>query len=231
MKKFAILSTFVLFAMLAPAFAQYNVGPFALSPYAAATIATAAGMGTQNPDFTVGAGMEANTAQFLLDVHVQTDTADFNDVSIKTHGHHPPHCGPVTVTTENFSGANTDLQLQAAGYYKMTGRFNKLLVGGGATLNTNTASATVLSTYGYARQGLQPFVGIGYQVGKLRSIVTYDLPGLDSQIHNRAFHVNTEVRLFTKVSVTQATTIDSFDNGAGVRATGTSQSAGLKYYF
>jgi len=202
MKKIVMLFTIVLLAATL-GFAQNG----AFAPYVSGTVATSSTLGTVNPDYKVGVGIESSTKHLLLDINGTVDTADIK---------------PAIAAN---SIANTTLNLQVSGYYKL---FSHLLVGTGANFSQNTASYKTLKTLAAVKTAAQPFVGAGVQLGKLRVIANYDLPGKDAQTNNRVVTVNSEFQLFKHIRVTQTTVIDSYV-GTPARVTGTQLGAGLKF--
>jgi hypothetical protein len=201
-----IILLFAVLALLAGAtFAQNG----AFAPYATGSVSTSSALGYKNPDFTVGAGIESSTQYLLLDIHGLFDTAN------------------LTVTDKGYTGT-----IQASGYYKF---FGHMLAGAGANWSVNTAEATtfiqgtqVRRVIDATRQSAHPFVGGGFQFGKVRVIANYNLPGKNALTNERIVNVNTEVFATKHLRLTQDTTINSYVDGSNIRVTGTKLGAGLK---
>lgn len=188
----------VLALMVGSAVAQNG----AFAPYVQGTITTAPGSTATGASYNVGVGLESSTKHLLLDAN-----GTFNTASVATG------------TGNGYSGI-----LTAQGYLKIG---SHLLAGGGADWVINTNGFTFSKFYSSARQSANPFVGGGVQLGRLRSIVTYQLPGNDAVAGQRFFQVQNELRLSKHL---RATVPVSFNSIAG-KYTATSVGGGLKFVF
>lgn len=184
--------------MVGSAFAQNG----AFAPYVEGTITTAPGSTATGASYNVGIGVESSTKHLLLDA-----SGLFNTASVTTG------------TGNGYSGT-----LQAQSYLKI-GRH--LLAGGGADWVINTNGFNFSKFYSTARQSANPFVGGGVQLGRLRSIVTYQLPGDNAVAGQRFFQVQNELRLSKHI---RATVPVSFNSIAG-KYTATSVGGGIKFVF
>jgi hypothetical protein len=192
--------------MVGSAFAQNG----AFAPYVVGTIQTAPGSASTGASYNAGVGIESSTKHLLLDVN-----GSFNSSNV-TSG----------------SGNGYTGTLQAQGYLKIS----HLLAGGGANwvINSNGFSASrFIST---ARESANPFVGVGLQLGRLRSIATYELPGRDALQEQIKFGLNNELRVTKHVRFVVPLTINSYQSGplkslGGQRVSVAEAGAGVKFVF
>jgi hypothetical protein len=193
----ALLATLVLF-VAGSAFAQNG----AFAPYVQGTITTAPGSPATGASYSVGAGIESSTKHLLLDANGTFNTAK--------------------VTSGTGSGYNGTITGQ--GYYKL---FSHVLVGGGASVVVNTNGFTFGNFASTARNSANPFVGGGVQLGRFRSILTYQLPGKDAVAGQRLFQLNSELGITKHVRLTVPVAVNSI---AG-QYTATSVGGGVKFVF
>jgi hypothetical protein len=196
MKRIALLAMFVATLLFAgSAYAQNGV----FAPYVQGTITTAPGSPATGASYGIGAGIESSTKHLLLDANGMFNTAK--------------------VTSGTGSGYNGTITAQ--GYYKL---FSHVLAGGGADVVINTNGFTFGSFVSTARNSANPFVGGGIQAGRLRSILTYQLPGKDAVAGQRFLQLNSELRITKHIRLTVPVGINSI---AG-RYTATSVGGGIK---
>jgi hypothetical protein len=191
----------VLALMVAPVFAQSQSFSGAFNPYVEGTITTAPGSPATGASYSVGAGIESNTKHLYLDASGLFNTAK--------------------VTEGTGSGYNGTITAQ--GYAKL-GIF---LAGGGASVVVNTNGFTFGNFVSTARTSANPFVGGGVQIGRLRSIVDYQLPGENAVPGQRFFNVQNELQVSKHVRLTVPV---QFNSIAG-KYTATSVGGGLKLVF
>lgn len=189
-----------LFLMLGVSAANAQNGAFA--PYVQGTITTAPGSPATGASYSVGGGIESSSKHLLLDANGLFNTAK--------------------VTSGTGSGYNGTITGQA--YYKLGGH---LLLGGGADVVINTNGFTFGNFVSTARTSANPFVGGGVQLGRLRSIVTYQLPGKDAISGQRSFNVQNELQVAKHLRLTAPISVNSI---AG-KYTATSVGGGLKFVF
>jgi len=197
-----VKSLFTILAVLVLAVGSAFAQNGAFAPYVEGTITTAPGSTATGASYNVGVGVESSTKHLLLDFSGVFNTAN--------------------VTTGSGSGYSGVLQAQ--GYLKIAKIF---LAGGGADWVINTNGFTFSKFYSSARQSANPFVGGGVQLGRLRSIVTYQLPGNDAVAGQRFFQIQNELRLSKHL---RAEVPVSFNSVAG-KYTATSVGGGLKFVF
>jgi hypothetical protein len=199
MKLSLITSTLVaIVLMVGSAFAQNG----AIAPYVQGTITTAPGSAATGASYSIGAGVESSTKHLLLDANGLFNTAK--------------------VTSGTGNGYNGTITAQ--GYYKL---FGHVLAGGGADVVINTNGFTFGNFVSTARTSANPFVGGGVQAGRLRSILTYQLPGKDAVPGQRLFVLSNELQVTKHVRVTVPVQANSL---AG-KYTATSVGGGLKFVF
>lgn len=212
MKKLAVLfvTLLALVAFASTASAQTKPSAFGgiFQPYVDGSITTAPGAPGNGQNYTVGVGLEADTRHFLFD-----GSGSYNSALVTAN----PGNGHVGLFT-----------LQ--GYYKIGGH---LLAGGGATAVLNTGAFTAPNFVNTAKAAANPFVGVGLQVGRFRSIASYQIPvrgaGIPEQIK---FTVNNEFALNRHVRIWVPLVINSYREGTSfpsdVRVTVPQVGAGLK---
>lgn len=201
-----------MFAMLVAALALMIGSAFAqngaFAPYVQGTISTAPGSGSA-ASYQVGGGIESSTKFLLLDVNGSFQTA------------------AVAV------GAGHAGVLQGQGYLKVG---KHLLAGGGANWVINTQSFNAGSFVNTARESANPFVGVGLQLGRLRSIVDYQIPvGSNALPYQRTFQMQNELRLTKHLRATLPVTFTSYDTDGTIktinRVTVAQVGGGLKFVF
>jgi hypothetical protein len=197
-----VKSLFTILAVLVLAVGSAFAQNGAFAPYVEGTITTAPGSSATGANYSVGVGLESSTKHLLLDANGVFNTAQVT-----------------TGTGSGYSGV-----LTAQGYLKIG---KHLLAGGGADWVINTNGFSFSNFYSTARQSANPFVGGGVQLGRLRSIVTYQLPGDNAIAGQRFFQVQNELRLSKHL---RATVPISFNSIAG-KYTATSVGGGLKFVF
>lgn len=171
------------------------------APYVLGTISTAPG--SSNENYSVGVGLESSTKHLLLDANGM-----FNTASVA-------------------NGAGHAGTLQAQGYYKL---FSHILLGGGANWAINTSTFNAKNFVNTARTSASPFVGGGVLLGRLRSILTYQIPSNSDPLPGqRAFNINSELGLTEHLRVVVPIAINSYDTTN--RVTVTQVGAGLKFVF
>lgn len=204
----------------------------AFAPYATVDVSTTSALGTGNPDYAAGVGIESNTKRFLVDANIRFSTAD-----------------PAALTVAGIkNGTGYATRERAEIYYKL---FGSVLVGVGANAYLQpTALVSVLrgervSIVRQIRAAAHPFIGGGVQLGRVRIIADYQLPGIEALPNERQFDVNAEVQIAKRIRLTGAASLMSYFNGASpspgvfitpvpytqgnVRVTGTRVGAGLKF--
>jgi hypothetical protein len=158
------------------------------APYVVGSITTAPGAPGEN--YTVGVGLEHDGSRLYLDGSGVYSTA------LVTANPGTPHVGLFTLQ----------------GYYKIKGH---LLVGGGASAVLNTGAFTAANFVSSARTAANPFVGTGLEFGRIRSVVTYQIPmpGNGAIPEQIKFNVSNELALTRHIRFTVPLTINSYRTG------------------
>lgn len=173
------------------------------APYFSGTVNTAPG--SSNLDYRLGVGLEINTKHLLLDAN-----GNFSSANVA-------------------NGAGHSGTLTAQGYYKL---FGHVLAGGGADWVVNTGTFNAKQFINTARTSANPFVGGGFQLGRLRSIVTYQIPTAGNALPNeRAFNISNELALTKRLRAVVPVSVTSYNNGIPARVTVTQVGGGLKFVF
>lgn len=228
--RFAALIAVLALAFAGPALAQNGV----FAPYVDAGISVSSSSsptntlslpgdislgGVTNPNYTVGAGIESNTKNWLFDVNGQ-----FNSQN--------------PTSTIVFGGASAiNGTISGSGYYKL----GFLRIGGGARYSMTVSSYSFKGLLPTSLDELVPFVGGGVQFSRDRFLVDYVLPGRSAVQNQREVDFHNEIFL-TKGAhfrLTQDVAIDSGEpqvgsliSGIGLaRVTGTQAGVGLKIVF
>jgi len=203
----ALLFTLVLAVGLASAQTQVpNAPSTSFLPYVEGTISSSPNS-SANVNYNVGLGLEVNTQHLLLDA-----SGVFNTASVA-----------VGTGSNGYSGI-----LQAQGYLK----FAKLgsvtfLGGGGANWAINTDGFQFKKFVSTATSTANPFVGGGVQVGKFRSIFTYQFDTDTTIPGQHVYQLQSQYQLTKNLYALLPISINQINNGPTVTQVG----GGLKYTF
>jgi hypothetical protein len=131
---------------------------------------TGAAIGTSNPNYRIGGGIESSTKHLLFDANGQFDSASLTTPSLISLD------GGVVNNQGGYTGTFT-----ASAYYKLGG---VVLVGAGVSYSNQVLTGQALfGEYGFNlglnRNQIRPFVGVGLNLSRDRIIVNYVLPGKD----------------------------------------------------
>jgi hypothetical protein len=196
----------VALATLALCFSSFAQTPAPASAYFAAPFAPyAEGMASSSPAGgvagSVGIGIESETKHLYLDA-----SGLFN--------------------TQQVSGGGYSGTITTQGYLKL----GFLLLGGGAdwTVNSNSASSYLTNCKSEGakvcalavKNSANPFVGGGFQIKRLRTILTYQIPvGANALPGEQQFNVSNEFAINKHIRLIAPVSFTTYFDGQGVAAT------------